>query len=44
MIKINIGHQYQTLISSNGLHFHKIYEKLAVLVSFEGYTCIVVFF
>ena len=31
---INIGHQYQTLISSNGLHFHEIYEKLAVLVSY----------
>ena len=31
---INIGHKYQTLISSNGLHFHEIYENLAVLVSF----------
>ena len=37
---INIGQKYQTLISSNGLHFHEIYEKLAVLVSFEGYTMV----
>ena len=37
---INFGHQYQTLISSNGLHFHEIYEKLAVLVSSEGYIMV----